>query len=92
MTAPDDTGLRGAGLVLAAAAVPFLASLLLLGLAVGTGTLWLFAPAWLVFQVAGYAGAFRIAGGDVTHPLFKAQVALHLLVLALVAAVFVRAL
>lgn len=80
------------GLVLALAAIPFLASVFLLGLGLRTGILLAFAVGWPLFQVAGYTVAYRIARGDLTHPLFKAQVALHWVMLALLGAVLARAL
>lgn len=50
-----------------------------------------FAVGWIVLQVFGYVGALKMAKGDFAHPLFKSQVMLHVIALALLAAVIMRA-
>ena len=63
-----------------------------LGFALSTGVMVVFAAGWVVLQLFGYAGALKMARGDFGHPLFRSQVMLHIMALALLAAVFVRAL
>jgi hypothetical protein len=50
-----------------------------------------FAAGWVALQIFGYVGALRVAKGDFAHPLFKSQVMLHVIALALLVAVFLRA-
>jgi hypothetical protein len=49
------------------------------------------AVGWIALQIFGYVGALRMAKGDFAHPLFKSQVMLHVIALALLVAVFMRA-
>jgi hypothetical protein len=72
------------------AAVPFIVSLALLGIAVQSGAFLKFALSWPVVQAMGYGATIRLAKGDVTHPLVSAQIALHWLVLALLIGLIVR--
>ncbi len=81
----------GEALRVGAAAIPFLASLLLLGVAVQTGQALPFAIGWPALQVFGYVVAVRKARGDMGHPLVTTQIVLHWLVLALAAAVVLGA-
>ena len=50
-----------------------------------------FAVGWLALMILGFVGAGRVAKGDFAHPLFKSQVMLHVMALALLVAVFARA-
>jgi len=72
------------------AAIPFLISIALLGLAVQSGAFLKFALSWPVVQAMGYGVTIRLAKGDVTHPLVSAQIALHWLVSALLVGLIVR--
>ena len=71
-------------------AVPFLASIALLGIAVQSGAFLKFALSWPVVQAMGYGFTIKLAKGDVSHPLVSAQIALHWLVLALLIGLIVR--
>ena len=71
-------------------AVPFLASIALLGIAVQSGAFLKFALGWPVVQAMGYGFTIKLAKGDVSHPLVSAQIALHWLVLALLIGLIVR--
>ena len=73
-----------------AAAVPFLLSILLLGIALNTGHLVAFAIGWPLLMAFGYSGSLQMAKGDLAHPLFKTQVILHFTVLVLLVALLVR--
>lgn len=73
-----------------AAAILFLIAMGLLGYALAAGAFLPFAIGWVVLQGFGYAGALRFAHGDLAHPLFKSQVMLHVLALALLFALVVR--
>ncbi|WP_432200796.1 pyridoxal phosphate biosynthetic protein [Erythrobacter sp. W53] len=75
-----------------AALIPFLLSILLLGYALRNQVLLAFAVGWPALQIFGYVGSLKLANGDLTHYLFKAQVFLNYMVLALLVAVIVRAL
>lgn len=82
---------KGAGRVLALAVVPFLASIFLLGLSLQSGLMREFAIGWPLFQIFGYAITWNMTKGDVTQAVFKAQVAIHWVMLGLLVAVIVRA-
>lgn len=69
----------------------FLAAIGFLGFAFAEGAMLVFALGWVLLQAVGYAGALSIAKGDFAHPLFKAQVMIHLVALALLLALFVKA-
>ena len=90
MNSRTDLSRRDKLLVLAAA-VPFLASIGLLGFAFNTGALIAFASFWPLFQVAGYVWTLRMAKGALDHPLVKTQIVLHWMMLCIVAALFARA-
>ena len=75
----------------AIAAAIFLLSLGWLGIAITNGVMLAFAIGWPVLQVAGYVGSLKRAHGDTAHYLFKAQVMLNIVVVALFAAIIVRA-
>lgn len=75
----------------AAAAALFLLAVGFLGFALNTGVMTVFAVGWIALQIFGYVGALKMAKGDFAHPLFKSQVMLHVMALALLAAVFIRA-
>ena len=79
-------------LVLTLALIPFLLSIFFLGLGLRYGIMREFAVGWPLFQLFGYTVAYRLSRGDVTQPVFKAQVALHWLMLALLGAIWARAL
>ena len=74
-----------------AAAGLFLLAIGFLGFALNTGVMVVFAVGWLVLQIFGYVGALKMAKGDFAHPLFKSQVMLHVIALALLTAVMIRA-
>jgi|GEM_PF-4265272 len=78
---------RGEALRVAAAAIPFMLSLGLLGIAAQSGLALPFAIGWPIIQVAGYGVTIRKAKGEMRHPLVTAQIVLHWLVLVLLAAV-----
>ena len=75
----------------AAAAIPFLVSLGLLGIAAQTGLALPFAIGWPIVQIAGYGVTLRKAKGDVRNPLVTTHIVLHWLVLALMSAVILGA-
>ena len=72
------------------AAIPFLASMGLLGFALNTGALVTFAIFWPLIQIAGYIMSLRVAKGSLAHPMVTSQIALHWLMLGLVVALVVR--
>jgi hypothetical protein len=74
------------------AAIPFLASITLLGFAISRQTLLAFAIGWPIIQVLGYAGSLKRAEGQIDHPLVKTQIVLHLMMLAILVAIFARVL
>ena len=63
-----------------------------LWLALNTGVLRPFAVGWVALQIFGFVGALKFANGDFAHPLFKAQVMIHIIGLALLVLSFSRAL
>ncbi len=69
----------------------FLLAIGFLGFALNNGVMVAFAVGWVALQIFGYVGALRAAKGDFAHPLFKSQVMLHLMALALLVAVVIRA-
>ena len=73
------------------AAALFLLAIGFLGFALNTGVMRVFAVGWIALQIFGYVGALKMAKGDFAHPLFKSQVMLHIMALALLVAVFIRA-
>lgn len=74
-----------------AAAALFLLAVGFLGFALNARVMVVFATGWLALQIFGYVGALKMAKGDFAHPLFKSQVMLHVIALALLAAVIMRA-
>jgi hypothetical protein len=74
-----------------AAAALFLIAIGFLGFALKTQAMVVFAVGWVILQIFGFAGALKMAKGDFAHPLFKSQVLLHGIALALLAAVILRA-
>ena len=77
---------------LVAGTIPFLLSILLLGISLNSGALTMFAFGWPLLQVFGYTMTLRMAKGDPSHDLVKVQVILHYIALALLVALVVRAL
>jgi hypothetical protein len=75
-----------------AASSMFLAAIGFLGFALSNGVLVPFAIGWVALQIFGYAGALKFANGDFAHPLFKSQVMLQVLALALLVLAISRAL
>ena len=75
-----------------AAAVMFLIAVGFLGFALNTGILRPFAIGWVALQIFGFVGALKFAKGDFAHPLFKAQVMVHVIGLSLLVLSFSRAL
>lgn len=75
-----------------AAAALFLLAIGFLGFALSAKVMVVFAVGWIALQIFGFAGALKMAKGDFAHPLFKSQVMLHIIALALLAAVILRAL
>ncbi|MEQ5787063.1 pyridoxal phosphate biosynthetic protein [Erythrobacter sp. NFXS35] len=74
----------------AAAAALFLIAIGFLGFALSAQVMIVFAVGWVALQVFGFVGALKVAKGDFAHPLFKAQVMLHVVALGLLAAVMIR--
>ena len=74
-----------------AAATLFLIAVGFLGFALNTGILRPFAIGWVALQIFGFVGALKFANGDFAHPIFKTQVMLHIIGLALLILSFVRA-
>ena len=92
MSEPDLPPLaREQKLWAAGAAALFLIAVGFLGFALSTKVMMVFAVGWIALQIFGYVGALRMAKGDFAHPLFKSQVMLHVIALALLVAVFMRA-
>lgn len=87
----EDTLTRQQTVWAAIAAAIFLVSLGWLGIAITNGAMLAFAIGWPVLQVVGYAGSLKRARGDTAHYLFKAQVMLNIIVVALLIALIVRA-
>jgi small multidrug resistance pump len=73
------------------AAALFLLAIGFLGFAFNTGVMRVFAVGWTMLMIFGFVGAIRVAKGDFAHPLFKAQVMLHVVAVGLLVAVIVRA-
>ncbi len=73
------------------AALLFLIAVGFLGFALNTGVLRGFAIGWVALQIFGFVGALKFAKGDFAHPLFKSQVMLHIIAVALLIAVIFRA-
>lgn len=73
------------------AAALFLLAVGFLGFALNTGVMRIFAVGWVALMIVGFVGAGRVAKGDFAHPLFKAQVMLHVVAVGLLAAVIIRA-
>ena len=92
MAAPDLPPLTGEQKrwALGAAAL-FLLAVGSLGFALNTGVMRVFAVGWVALMIFGFVGAGRVAKGDFAHPLFKAQVMLHVVAIGLLAAVMIRA-
>jgi small multidrug resistance pump len=74
-----------------AAAALFLLAVGFLGFALNTGVMQVFAVGWIALQIFGYVGALKMAKGDFAHPLFKSQVMLHVIAVALLVAVIAKA-
>ena len=75
-----------------AAAALFLLAIAFLGFSLNTGAMMPFAIGWVALQIFGYVGALKMAKGDFAHPLFKTQVMLHIIALALLIMAITRAL
>ena len=73
------------------AAALFLMAVGFLGFALNTGVMQVFAVGWIALMILGFVGAIRVAKGDFAHPLFKAQVMLHVVAVGLLVAVIIRA-
>ena len=73
------------------AAALFLLAIGFLGFALNTAVMQVFAVGWVALMIFGFVGAGRVAKGDFAHPLFKAQVMLHLVAVGLLVAVIIRA-
>jgi hypothetical protein len=92
MTDPDLPALTGEQKRWAfGAAALFLLGIGFLGFALNTGVMRVFAIGWIALMIFGFVGAGRVAKGDFAHPLFKAQVMLHVVAVGLLVAVIVRA-
>ncbi|MEM6266779.1 MAG: pyridoxal phosphate biosynthetic protein [Pseudomonadota bacterium] len=74
------------------AAALFLLAVGFLGFSLSQGVLVAFAIGWVGLQIFGYVGALKFASGDFAHPLFKSQVMLHIMALALLVMAISRAL
>ena len=90
MTQPTDLTGEQKGWALAAA-ILFLIAIGFLGIAFAEGAMLTFAVGWVLLQIFGFVGALNIAKGDTAHPLFKAQVFLHVIAVLLLAAVILKA-
>ncbi|TNE46672.1 hypothetical protein [Qipengyuania gaetbuli] len=89
----NESGLTRAEKFWAAAAViPFLLSIALLGIAISRQTFLAFAIGWPIIQVIGYAGSFKRSGGQIDHPLVKTQVWLHWMMIAMLGLILMRVL
>ncbi|MEL7199194.1 MAG: pyridoxal phosphate biosynthetic protein [Pseudomonadota bacterium] len=75
-----------------AAAALFLLAIAFLGFSLNTGAMMPFAIGWVALQIFGYVGALKMAKGDFAHPLFKTQVMLHVIAVALLTMAITRAL
>ena len=75
-----------------AAAAIFALSIGFLGYALNAGVLVTFTIGWVALQIFGYAGSIKRTNGDFAHPLFKSQVALHIIALGLLATLILRGL
>lgn len=73
------------------AAALFLLAIGFLGFALSQKVMMVFAVGWIALMIFGFVGAIRVAKGDFAHPLFKAQVMLHVVAIGLLVAVIVRA-
>jgi len=73
------------------AAALFLLAVGFLGFALSQKVMMVFAVGWIMLMIFGFVGAIRVAKGDFAHPLFKAQVMLHVIALGLLVAVIIRA-
>ncbi|MDP5103580.1 MAG: pyridoxal phosphate biosynthetic protein [Erythrobacter sp.] len=73
------------------AAALFLLAIGFLGFALNTQIMVVFAVGWVALQIFGFVGALKMAKGDFAHPLFKSQVMLHVIALALLLAVIAKA-
>ena len=73
------------------AAALFLLAIGFLGFALSTSVMMVFAVGWIALMIFGFVGAIRVAKGDFAHPLFKAQVMLHVVAIGLLVAVIIRA-
>lgn len=72
------------------ASILFLLAIGFLGFALNTGILRSFAIGWVALQIFGFVGALKFANGDFAHPLFKSQVMLHCMAVALLVVVVIR--
>ena len=73
------------------AAALFLIAIGFLGFALSQKVMMVFAVCWIALMIFGFVGAIRVAKGDFAHPLFKAQVMLHVVAIGLLVAVIIRA-
>lgn len=73
------------------AAVLFLIAIGFLGFALSQKVMMVFAVGWVALMIFGFVGAIRVAKGDFAHPLFKAQLMLHVVAIGLLVAVIIRA-
>lgn len=73
------------------AATLFLIAIGFLGFALSQKVMMVFAVGWTLLMIFGFVGAIRVAKGDFAHPLFKAQVMLHVVAIGLLVAVIIRA-
>ncbi len=72
------------------AATLFLLAIGFLGFALNAQVLVPFAIGWVALQIFGYVGSLKFAKGDFASPLFKSQVMLHVMALALLSALILR--
>ena len=72
------------------AAVLFLIAIGFLGFSLQSQMLVPFAIGWVALQIFGYVGSLKFAKGDFASPLFKSQVMLHVMALALLSALILR--
>ncbi|WOE76001.1 hypothetical protein [Alterisphingorhabdus coralli] len=79
-------------LMMALAAIPFLVSIFVLGLALSNQVLVTFGIAWPVIQIVGYWMMLQSAEWRFSHQLVTTQIALHWLVMFLLIALVRKAL
>ena len=73
-----------------AGAIPFLASIGLLGYSLTTRVALSFAVFWPLLQIFGFVTALKMAKGDPAHYLVKTQVILHWMIVILLGSLVLK--